>query len=215
MSWAASVAIIIPPYADVDRPAYGPHLLQKLAADAGHKVDIIYANLHLADGIGLDRYQDIIYRSEKNYLGDSYFADLYFGDRLTVRHQKSEPLVDELERVSAAFVEKLTPKFSTYDIIGFSTVFEQNLALAYYSQLIRSAFPDKILIAGGANCEDSMAQGVAQLCPQLDFVFQGDSERSFLSFLNKGHYSEKPKQTKVIRSLGQPNVSAHIPQVRR
>ena len=44
--------IIVPPFAALERPALGPHLLQACAKAAGFEVRILYANLLLAAEIG-------------------------------------------------------------------------------------------------------------------------------------------------------------------
>lgn len=160
---AASAAIIIPPFADVDRPAFGPHLLQKLAQQRGIAVDIFYANLDFASRFGLRTYQSIIYRSDKNYLGDWWFARSYFDDspdsrisevrlKIGMSDLSDADLALLPKELATDYLSRMLRAFGKYDAIGVSTVFEQNLASAVYTKALREFFPDKVLIAGGSNC---------------------------------------------------------------
>ncbi len=49
--------LIVPPFASVEGPALGVHLLQAAAGAAGTRVGVLYANLTFAAGVGLENYQ--------------------------------------------------------------------------------------------------------------------------------------------------------------
>jgi ribosomal peptide maturation radical SAM protein 1 len=96
-----------------------------------------------------------------------------------------------------------------YDIVGFSTTFEQTNGLAVLAKHCRSQFPNMTLIAGGANCEGSMAPAIKKLVPEIDYVFSGESEVAFTKFLDTpGDYSGRT----IIASPPNPNLN-EIPRL--
>ena len=64
----------MPPFADIDRPVLGVHILQAVARQVGKEVRILYANLALAARIGVERYNTIGYASIVALLGERCFA---------------------------------------------------------------------------------------------------------------------------------------------
>ncbi|MGH8544362.1 MAG: hypothetical protein ACREX3_12200, partial [Gammaproteobacteria bacterium] len=66
-----------------------------------------------------------------------------------------------------------------YDIVGFTSMFEQNvssLALAYE---VKRRFPEKVIVFGGANCEDVMGPTLHRCFPFVDYVCCGEADSSF------------------------------------
>ena len=201
MSRAPDVVIVVPPFAGIDRPSLGAHVLQTVATEQNFYVKVLYANIVFASLIGEIAYTTISTYPPLSLLGERLFA--------TEVHGKSFPDVEELvERTTSAskllglagpvtldrnffvsaaqqlgdivvaLLENLNPS-----IIGFSSTFEQtNSALALIRRL-RPRFPQKPFIIGGANCEGEMAKGIAALMPEVDFIFSGESEETFVSFL--------------------------------
>ena len=73
------VLIIVPPFAGIDRPALGVHLLQAEAKRAGFDVTILYANLLFAQYIGTSAYNVICDAWAANLIGESCFRSAAFG----------------------------------------------------------------------------------------------------------------------------------------
>ena len=66
-----------------------------------------------------------------------------------------------------------------YSVIGFTSMFEQNLASLSLAKRIKQRFPGKILVMGGANCAGPMGVQLHRLFPFLDFVFTGEADLNF------------------------------------
>src|SRR6516165_8740115 len=73
------VLIIVPPFADFDRPALGPHVLQACAREAGFEVRVLYANLLLAEEIGAQTYLALCYAPTALLMGERFFAATAYG----------------------------------------------------------------------------------------------------------------------------------------
>ena len=70
-------------------------------------------------------------------------------------------------------------RIADYDIVGFTTTFEQNLASLALSRLIKERWPDKAIVFGGGNCEGEMGRELHRSFPWIDYVCSGEGERSF------------------------------------
>lgn len=196
------VLVIVPPFGSIERPNLGVHTLQVCARAHGHEVDILYSNLAFAARIGEIPYMTITTYNTHVMIGERIMG-FRAGALLT------EPMLDELNQeikqaaqirgVNAvaytldsldasikAWLAEMTEIATSrpYDVIGFSSTFEQTNGLALLAKHCRAALPDVTLVAGGANCEGEMAQGMIQYVPELDVIFSGESEHAFTSFLD-------------------------------
>ena len=71
--------IIVPPFAGLDKPALGPHLLQACARQSGIEVSVLYANLSLSAEIGETPYTTIAYSALRPLVGERLFAAVAYG----------------------------------------------------------------------------------------------------------------------------------------
>lgn len=190
--------LIVPPFAGVDRPSLGLHLLQANARRAGIEIAVFYANLFLANRIGQELYEAISYAPTFWLLGERFFAKAAYGKtglsaesfaRLREREDldyqidaqalltwctQAGRITDELAAVIAG---------ANYPIVGFSTTFEQTAASIAMLNRAKALDPALVAIVGGANCEGPMAAGILSLSANIDYVFSGESETSLLHFL--------------------------------
>ncbi len=65
--------IIVPPFARLNVPALGVHILQACAREAGFRVSVLYANLHLASVIGVSNYIAMC-TPIAAFMGERFFA---------------------------------------------------------------------------------------------------------------------------------------------
>ena len=70
-----------------------------------------------------------------------------------------------------------------YPIVGSNLMFEQTTATVALFNRIKRLRPDVTLIVGGALCEGPMAEGIATLTDAIDAIFSGESEETFIRFL--------------------------------
>jgi hypothetical protein len=70
---SSDALIIVPPFALLNAPALGVHILQACAREAGFQVRVLYANLILAAVIGVDNYNPLC-RQSHALIGERFFA---------------------------------------------------------------------------------------------------------------------------------------------
>lgn len=190
--------LIVPPFAGVDRPSLGLHLLQAQARGSGFDVAVFYANLFLARVIGPELYRAISYAPTFWLLGERFFAKAAYGKsalsaeslaHLRERRDVDHPIDPEALLAWCAQADRLADELATliteagYPMVGFSTTFEQTAASIAMLNRVKVSDPAVVAIVGGANCEGPMAAGVLSLSEHIDHVFSGESEASLLRFL--------------------------------
>lgn len=195
--------IIIPPFGGIDRPSLGAHILQSTAKKHDYKVDVLYCNLLLARQIGVKLYEYICYAPSTGLIGERFFSSAAYnlnavslypnkentGCIRTSRDTQLEGFLEEYKKKSTLvcdWIDELTTQIlkRSYPIIGCSTTFEQTSSSISLLNRIKRKNRSIITIIGGANCEDQMADGIATLSDSIDYIFSGESEISFVNFLN-------------------------------
>ena len=171
---AVDALLVIPPFAALERPALGPHLLQACARGDGFEVRIVYANLLFAETIGDRLYSRLCYGPLRELIGERFFAAAAYdspalgrdGDAPELARALSPLLeVSELRRLQAsldgwldglvgALLEPECPA------IGSSTSFQQTAASIAILRRIKRRRPAVLTMLGGANCEGEMAEGI-------------------------------------------------------
>jgi len=198
-----TVVLVVPPFAGIDRPAIGVHLLQACAhANKLANVSVVYGNIEFAKSIGIEKYNAICYGPTTGLAGERVFSYLSFGkngfesinteDRTYFKRQNAEKqskiTYDELLEVAAHadnwmlnFCENLLE--NNPDIVGCSTTFEQTCSSLAILKMIKKVSPKTQTILGGANCDGEMAYGLSLVAPYVDHVFSGESEKTFCDYL--------------------------------
>ena len=84
-----------------------------------------------------------------------------------------------------AFLDTLIDKYKLdhADIIGFTSMFNQNIACFALAKKLKDRKPNIEIVIGGANCEAPMGLEIAKHVPQIDFVFSGPALKSFPEFV--------------------------------
>lgn len=196
------VLLIVPPFGSVERPNLGVHTLQACAREHGHEVDILYSNVAFAARIGEVPYMTITAYNTHAMMGErimGYRAGALLAPPMLeelnqeikqaseIRGSDAATLtLDSLDTAIEAWLAEMIEIVTSraYDVIGFSSTFEQTNGLALLAKHCRAVLPDVTLVAGGANCEGEMAQGMKKFVPALDVVFSGESEHAFTAYLD-------------------------------
>jgi ribosomal peptide maturation radical SAM protein 1 len=187
------VLLLNMPFVSVSRPAIGIALLKARLAQEGIECITAYPNLLFAERVGLENYRLIDEKlSHALFLGDWLFAQHSFASELDIatyvhtleHHTRTDGTFDTVMRLRGEvgpFLEECFERFSIsdYDIIGFTSTFQQNLASLALSQMIRDRFPEKLIVFGGGNCEGVMGHELHRSFPWIDYVCSGESDRSF------------------------------------
>jgi ribosomal peptide maturation radical SAM protein 1 len=212
--------LVVPPFAGVDRPSLGLHLLQASARRAGFETAVFYANLWLAQVIGLELYKAISYAPTFWLLGERFFAKAAYGKtalsaeslaQLTEREDLDHPIDSQALLAWCTQADRLADDLAAviaeanYPIVGFSTTFEQTSASMAMLDRAKTLDPAIVTIVGGANCEGPMATGVLSLSENIDYVFSGESEASLLHFLKRWNEGVLPGE-RIITGVAVPDL---------
>jgi ribosomal peptide maturation radical SAM protein 1 len=79
-----------------------------------------------------------------------------------------------------------------FPIVGCSTMFDQTAASLALLNGVKRARPQVVTIIGGPNCEGPMAEGMAGLSKDVDFIFAGEAEDVFVDFLRRRSAAGEP-----------------------
>ena len=229
--------LIVPPFADINRPSLGVHLLQAVAERAGLRVRVLYANLLFAGLSGESLYKAMCTGKYSQFWGERIFAATAFGlpplgfEVKKLREQtancgNSEVTFEDvaaLEQKAGPFCLALAEKCAALRcrVVGASTTFQQTGASAALLAHLKRVKPDAITLIGGANCEGEMARGIASLGAPIDYIFSGECETVFPHFLRRAVAGEPLPSEQIVRgeacfdmdALPEPNFDDYFAQL--
>ncbi len=80
-----------------------------------------------------------------------------------------------------AFLDECMDAFdmARYDVVGFTTTFEQNLASLSLARMVKERYPEKVVVFGGANCDGVMGVELHRSFPWIDYVVSGEADLVF------------------------------------
>jgi ribosomal peptide maturation radical SAM protein 1 len=215
--------LIVPPWANLMMPSLGVHVLQASAREAGLSVRVLYANIALASDIGEDTYVELAcgYSTTPELIGERFFARAAF-DRpplgLPPDGSGDAALLDSLhgyglrrslaevrawERRLTQWVERMAEAIAAlgFPIVGASTTFEQTAPSVALLRAIKRRRPETVTMLGGANCEGIMAEGILSTGADIDYVFAGESEASFVEHVRAIRAGERPPGRLVTNAI--------------
>ena len=179
-------------------PSLGVSLLKGNLERLGHRARVEYLNLRFTKYIGEHGYDVIAANQWPSQLlvGEWVFSHCLFPDHggdgsryleLVGREYPNDfspQMLELLWRSRAAAGPYLDECFAavdwgSYDLVGFTTTFHQNIASLALAARIKDRFPHVRIAFGGANCEDVMGLQLHRSFPFVDFVCSGESDLSF------------------------------------
>jgi len=198
------VSLINMPFAALNIPSIALTQLKSIVnKEFGDEVsvEILYLSHDFAQFIGLTDYALITGSHETQITGfgewlfrqlafpeepqntDEYFRR-YFPQRDMQLRLRNSPLFQKWRGVEA-FMDELIDKYKLdqADLVGFTSMFTQNLACFAMARKIKERNPDVVTVIGGANCEWPMGREIARNVKQIDHVFSGPALKSFPTFL--------------------------------
>src|SRR5690606_30455103 len=109
----------------------------------------------------------------------AYVNDILF-DAWRLSGRDVERIV-HIRSVAAEFLRRCLSEvpWYEYEIVGFTSTFEQNLASLALAHLLKHAFPHIRIVFGGANWEADMGLELHRRFPFVDFVCSGEADESF------------------------------------
>ncbi|HUI87213.1 MAG TPA: RiPP maturation radical SAM C-methyltransferase [Anaerolineales bacterium] len=199
---AKRVMLINMPFATRWTPSIGLSLLKAALLREGIACDLKYFNLDFAARIGGDLDDEIVHFIFDPLLGEWLFAGDLFGDRipsaeryfaelldpilatqtfppLHISHQKEQIL--HIRAQVGPFLDDCLESvdWNEYAIVGFTTVFEQNVASLALARRLKERYPHLVIVFGGANCDGEMGPALHRLFPFVDYVCVGEGDLNF------------------------------------
>jgi ribosomal peptide maturation radical SAM protein 1 len=198
--------LIVPPCQDLNRPSLGVHLLQACALAVGIDVRVLYANLAFAALIGEKAYEELLTPGEL-LKGERLFAAAAYG--LAAPAATASPDRAALEAQAAVWANWIVEAVAARDfrVVGCATTYQQTSASVALLERIERLRPDVITAIGGASCDGEMAEGIASLSSALDFIFSGESETTFVRFL-EGVLTDSLPATRIVAGEPYPDLDA-------
>jgi ribosomal peptide maturation radical SAM protein 1 len=198
------VSLVNMPFASVTMPSLALTQLKSILEEHFKDqilVDVYYLNHNFANHMGVDFYNHVsnLQDSQNSGLGDWFFRQIAFptlpnnaGVYLTRyfpqrndQSNKLKGLILKSRRGLEELMEDLITKYELdkADLVGFTSMFMQNVAVFAMAQKIKERNPNVTIIMGGANCESPMGQVIVKNVKQIDYVFSGPALKSLPEFV--------------------------------
>lgn len=188
------LCLVVPPFADIDRPTLGAAVLAAACRERGLSVTVIYANVLLAQHSGHHAYQAVGALGQRWMAGEQMFVDHAYdpgvaSDPSDRFEQPAEIAAKQaaLAPAIAPFLDAVTDRILALRprILGLSSVFQQNLAAGAIARRAKAAAPDICVVMGGANTASPMGEALAEVFPAVDHFFSGEADIAFPDFCER------------------------------
>ena len=219
------VALVTMPFADFTTPSLGISLLQAELRRERIPCDLLYLNLPFASRIGCASYMRLGVDAPTSCLsGEWLFAAELFGadpqrDRAYIEtvlkgkhrdyfHSRLVRRLLEVRSCVRQYIDECLGRVSwaQYDVVGFTSSFQQNLASLALAKRVKEAFPRVKIILGGANCEGEMGIELHRQFPFVDFVCSGEGDRAFPELIHRLVAGGDPSIAGIISRAGSETV---------
>ena len=187
------VLYICMPFAAASWGSLALGTLKAIGQREGIESDVRYLNIPFVKAIGEERYNQL---REKIHSEICFTVALYpdvvpqelWHEYLRVNGETeiSKHSLEELERDFVDIVARKVPllldaamdeiNWDDYDIVGFTTGYNQTVASLAMAHRIRARFPEKIIILGGAACDGEMGPALLENFEVLDVVISGEAD---------------------------------------
>jgi ribosomal peptide maturation radical SAM protein 1 len=191
------VALVTMPWRMSGSPSLQLGLLKSVLVEAGHTVDVHYASLAFAHLLGATRHDALLEAAgaRNRLLGEWLFTRAAFGkdvvsaeEYLSAQIGALDGLVNETTESIRELHEVLIPDFiesladstdwGQYEMVGFSSTFEQNVASIALSRAIKERYPQITILFGGANVDADMGPALMWSIDWIDVAIAGEADIS-------------------------------------
>ena len=195
-SLGTRVALVTMPFSYSKFPSIQLGTLSALLKSQGISAKTYHFNLQFAHKIGVPLYE--ILCEKRGLFGEWLFSALLFRDnpKHALYPQIFKPVFEDTAREAGCSIGSLeeiartiAPQFLTwalttvewdqYDVVGFTSTFDQNVASLSLAKLIKDVYPDVRIVFGGANFDGEMGLEQFRAFPWIDYVVSGEGEHSF------------------------------------
>ena len=186
------VLFVCMPFAATNWPSLALGTLKAICERAGIAADVRYLNMPFAAALGASRYDTLRERIDAELCFTcELFPELdartvwerYLAVSATGPARGAAPgLWDAFSEIAERHAPELIRRaldeipWDAYDVVGFTTGYYQltaNLALA---RALRRRHPEKIIMLGGASCEDEMGPALLRGFDTIDVVVSGEAD---------------------------------------
>ena len=190
------VALVNMPFSSSKYPSIQLGTLASLLKSQGIGVKTHHLYLHFAYQLGVQLYELLC--EKRGLLGEWLFSHLLFRDnpKNSDYPRTFKPIFEELQRETGypssyfeALKTKGAPQYLTrmlteidwgqYDIVGFTSTFDQNVASLTLAKLIKDLYPSVKIVFGGANFDGEMGLEHFRAFPWIDYIVVGEGEDVF------------------------------------
>jgi len=185
------------PFSPVFFPSLALGLLKSLLRREEIPCQVEYFNIAFRSSLPEMQWYDKI--ADYWFLGEWVFGEALFGAEWARSGRGGEHYLYTLEQLppdehqevlevlplvrnhASCFINQCLDKIEVeqYDIIGFTSVYSQQIASLALASRIKERRPETIIAFGGPNCDLPMGESFLRLFPAIDWVFSGDADRSF------------------------------------
>ncbi len=203
------VILINMPFASIGYPSLALSLLKPLIENLGFPCDIGYLNI----AFRAHTNEPDIYDQATGYtvVGDWVFSKQLFQSQWDDLNSEKIDSVDQLQSSTPdetvnthlsilrskteTFLDECmnTINWEDYDIIGFSSVYAQQVSSLALAHRIKQQWPNKTIALGGPNCDGISGEAIMRLFPFVDWVFHGEADLSFPAAVSKWFSGEQPE----------------------
>ncbi len=178
------------PFTSLFMPSLALGTLQAELRRAGIDCDVRYASFDLANRVGTDAVDRLSMYA--NVEVELVFEPLLYGNDLAHDLEElraiapawfpeaDDPLaaVADLRVACADLLDDLveTVPWDSYDLIGFSSMFQQNVASLALATRIKARFPHLTIAFGGANWQGEMGAALHERFPAVDIAATGEAD---------------------------------------
>jgi len=194
-----SIALINMPFASARRPSLALGLLKSISQQSGFEARVFNFNLAFAQKLGLAAYEMLCgahdiedYRvSMEQLTGEWLFSQHFHGagsldadgyvDYLKSRGPippAAQEAIDHARDAVPSFIEAClaATDWSRFDLVGFTSTFEQTMACLSLAREIKARHPQVKIAFGGANCESTMGAALLRNYEFIDLICTGEGD---------------------------------------
>jgi ribosomal peptide maturation radical SAM protein 1 len=230
------VLLLSLPFGSLTRPSLALGLLAGHCGRLEIDCDVRYLTLSFAELVGPKEYlwlgRELPYEA---FASDWLFTEALYGPRPEADAAYVEEVLRgiwHLRRDTVARIQALRPAaepflrqcmeeidWSRYTFVGFTSMFQQNIASLALAARVKAAYPDLTIAFGGANWESPMGEGLQRRFPFVDLVFSGEADVSFPATLaaRRGHGDATATTAERLADLDElplPDFDSFFEQVR-
>ncbi|MDH5762499.1 MAG: RiPP maturation radical SAM C-methyltransferase [Nitrospinota bacterium] len=245
----SKIALVNMPFGFHVYPSIQLGTLSTLLKAHGHEVKSFYLNLHFAHQVDMEVYNKLC--EERFLIGEWLFSHMLFGESRGNK-EYAERFQSHLQNISqtinrpASFLHEvktqMVPEFlhwaiesvnwGNYDVVGFTSTFNQNLASVTLAKLIKEKFPSIKILFGGSNFDSEMGLEYFRVFEWIDYVVSGEAEDSLPALMEalgsgapipKGvihrvdgdiRFEESQENFKGFKQYGPPDYDDYMEEIR-